>query len=208
MDYSNLNKDTYEILADEYEARVQGLLPVTNESMAYFASHLKPRGSVLDIGCAVGIAIKILKGKGFKVSGIEISPKMAEYARRRNPGAKIITGDFLKVDFDEKFDGILTFAFIHLFPKKEVEKIFEKIKSILKPSGVALLSSSESDESKEGWFVKDDFDKKEKRFRKFWTEKELEESLTNAGFEIVELKKFKDPYGKTWMDFVVRNRNY
>lgn len=205
MDYSSINKNTYDILADEYEGRVESLLPVTEDAMAYFASYLKPTGKVLDIGCAVGIAMSVLDKKGFRVSGIEISPSMAEYAKKRNPKADIIVGDFLKTDIKEKFDGVLAFAFIHLFPKKEVIKILEKIKTILEPGGIALLSSTESNESKEGWYVKDDFNKKEKRFRKFWTEKELEKSLSEAGFEKVALQKYTDPYGKVWMDFIVRN---
>lgn len=204
MNYSILNKNTYDILADEYEGRVDSLMPVTNDAMAYFASYLKPSGKVLDIGCAVGIAMSVLRQKGFKVSGIEISPSMAKYAEKRNPNSNVIVGDFLKTDFDETFDGVLAFAFIHLFPKKEAIKIFEKIKSILNPGGIALLSSTESSESKEGWYTKEDFSKKEKRFRKFWTQKELEESFMGAGFKKVALKKFTDPYNKTWMDFVVR----
>lgn len=204
MDYSALNKTTYDNLADEYESRVESLMPVTNAAMDYLTSYLKPNGEVLDVGCAVGIAMSVLSKKGFKVSGIEISSQMAEYAKRRNPDADIIVGDFLKTDFKKKFDGIVAFAFIHLFPKSEVIKILEKIGSTLKPGGVALLSSSESNESKEGWYAKDDFSKKEKRFRKFWTEKELAETIAQAGFTILELKKFPDPYGKVWMDFIVR----
>jgi cyclopropane fatty-acyl-phospholipid synthase-like methyltransferase len=203
MNYSILNKDTYDILADEYESRADSLMPVTNEAMSYFSSHVKPFGKILDVGCAVGIAMSVLERRGFQVSGIEISPSMAKYAKKRNPNSRVIVSDFLNTEFNEKFDGVLAFAFIHLFPKTEVMQIFKKIKLILNPGGVALLSSTESIESKEGWYVKDDFTKKKKRFRKFWTEKELEESLVNAGFRKVALKKFNDPYGKIWMDFIV-----
>ena len=205
MDYSILNKNAYDTLADEYESRADSLIPVTNDSMSYFIPYLKPSGKVLDIGCAVGIVMSVLRQKGFKVSGIEISPNMAEYARKRNPNSDIIVGDFLKTDLDEEFDGAVAFAFIHLFPKAEIAKILEKIKSILKPDGCALLGSTESDESKEGWYAKKDFNKKGKRFRKFWTEKELAEAIGKSGFKILALKKFPDPYGKTWMDFVVQN---
>lgn len=204
MNYSELNKSAYDALADEYEERVASLLPVTNAAMDYFTPHVKTGGKILDIGCAVGVAMSVLAQRDFVVSGIEISPHMAKHAKRRNPASKIVVGDFLQTQFNEKFDGVLAFAFIHLFPKTEVIKIFRKIISILAPNGVALLSSTESPESKEGWYEKDDFHKKEKRFRKFWTEKELEESFLEAGFEKVVLKKFPDPYGKIWMDFIVR----
>lgn len=199
------HKKVYDGLAGEYEKRVDSLLDVTENAMNYFSSYIKPGDLILDIGCGVGIAISLLTKRGFKVTGIEMSPKMVEFARKRNPEAKIIIGDFLKMKFDKKFDAVLVFAFIHLFPKSEIPVILAKIKSILKPGGVALISSTESSESKEGMYLKEDFDKKYKRFRKFWIEQELRESLEQAGFKELALKKFTDPFNKTWMDFVVQN---
>jgi len=204
MNNSVLHKKAYDELAEEYERRADSLLTVTENAMDYFSSYIKSGGLILDIGCGVGIAMSVLAKKGFRISGIEISPKMAEFARRRNPEANVITGDFLGTEFGDKFDAVLTFAFIHLFPKAEMPKIFDKINSILEPDGVALISSTESFESKEGMYVKEDFGKEYKRFRKFWTEQELRESLTQAGFKELALKKFTDPFGKTWMDFVVK----
>lgn len=204
MDYSSIHKNTYDELAEEYELRVDALTPVTEEAMNCFSAHVKPGGSVLDIGCAVGIAINILGKKGFRCTGLEISPKMADFARKRNPSANIITGDFLTADFNHKFDAILTFAFIHLFPKKQVVTILKKIKSILNPGGVALVSSTKSAESSEGWEIKKDYSKKVKRFRKYWTENELSETLNAVGFKKIILNKFTDPFKKTWMDFIVK----
>ncbi len=204
MGHSNLHKDVYDRLADEYEGRVGALMAVTQEAMDYFSSHIKPAGTVLDVGCGVGAAMNVLAQKGFIVSGIDISPKMLRFAKARNPGAKVIVGDFLETEFNNKFDAILTFAFVHLFPKAEVKQIFEKIRSILNPNGVALISSTESLESKEGVFSKDDFGEKHKRFRKYWTEQELRDSLNLAGFKELALKKYVDHFGKIWMDFVVQ----
>ncbi len=204
MNNSILHKKLYDRLAEEYEKRADNLLPVTQVAMDYFSSFIKPGGLVLDIGCGVGVAISVLAKKGFGVVGIEISSKMSEFAQKRNPEANVIVGDFLEIELNDKFDAVLAFAFIHLFPKAEMPKIFDKIKSILEPGGVALISSTESFESREGMYVKNDFGKEYKRFRKFWTERELRESLTRAGFRELALKKFIDPFGKTWMDFIVQ----
>lgn len=204
MDYSAINKITYDDLAKEYEERVNSLTAVTKRGINYFAKYVNPNGSVLDIGCAVGLAISVLKEKGFKVSGIEISPKMVKFAKKRNPGTDIITGDFLETEYNKKFDAVLAYAFIHLFPKAKIPEIFNKIKSVLSPGGVVLISSTESSVSKEGWEIKTDFNKKRKRFRKFWTEKELTNTIKEAGFKKLALKKFKDPFGKVWMDFIAQ----
>jgi SAM-dependent methyltransferase len=204
MNNTALHKKLYNELAEEYEKRTDILLPVTEKAMDYFSAYIKPGGSILDIGCGVGLAMSVLTSKGFEVVGIDLSQRMAEFAKRRNPRSNIIVGDFMEVKFDEKFDAALVFAFIHLFPKSEIPTVFDKIRSILKPGGVALISSTESFESKEGIYPKEDFGRRYKRFRKFWTEQELRDSLNQAGFKGLALKKYIDPFGKVWMNFVVR----
>ena len=203
MNLTSLNKQTYDTLANEYESRVPSLTPVTSEAMDYFTSYLPSNGTVLDLGCAVGIALKNLHERGFKTTGIEIAPQMVAFARKRNPHSKIIVGDFETASFNAQFDGILAFAFIHLFPKQKIPALFQKIRQLLTPTGIALISTTESPESKEGLFEKGDFNRGEKRFRKYWTEHELRQALLDAHFKIVALKKFADPYGKIWMDFIV-----
>lgn len=204
MDILSCHRNTYDELADEYETRVAELLPVTKMAMDYFAAYVPAGGTVLDVGCAVGSAMHVLSGMGFIPFGCDISPKMTAFAARRNPNARVWIGDFCSLDFGRTFDGVLAFAFIHLFPKREVGDVFRKIHSLLSPNGVALLSSTESSESKEGWFTKGDYHKKELRFRKFWTESELSNAMEAASFEVLDLMKPRDPFGKVWMDFVVR----
>lgn len=207
MDYSISNKKTYDELAEEYEERVDALQTITENAMEWFSSFIKPDGFILDIGCGVGIAINVLSKKNFKMTGIEISPKMAIFAKKRNPKVDIIVGDFLTTDFNNRFDAILAFAFVHLFPKKEIDGILKKIKSLLNNNGVVLISTTESLISKEGWEIKDDYNKKKKRFRKFWKDDELRETIQNAEFEVLDFKKFNDPFGKVWIDFIAKKES-
>src|SRR3989338_9824556 len=142
--YSLLNKDAYDTLAPEYEARVKDLLPITEEAMNFFSQYTKPGGTILDIGCGVGTVIQVLSQKGCTVTGIDIAPQMVRFAKQRNPKATVIMGDFLSFPFTTTFDGIVTFAFLHLFPQENVVSILQKIKLLLNPGGVALLTSTES----------------------------------------------------------------
>lgn len=200
----DVHRTLYDMLADEYETRASELVPVTKGAVEQFSRFLKPGGTVLDVGCGVGSAVRTLADRGFQASGIELSPRMAAYAQARNPSASILVGDFLRTEFRQSFDGVLAFAFIHLFPKRAVNGIFRKMHSVLAPNGTAHVSSTESAESKEGWFEKADYDKRALRFRKFWTEMELRDVLTASSFEVLDLAKPVDPFGKIWMDFVVR----
>ena len=99
----SIHKQTYDTLADEYESRVESLIPMTAEAVEICAKYLQPGSSILDIGCAVGIAVKCFNDRGFLCTGIEFSHEMATYAKARNPMSNIIEDDFLQHEFKETF---------------------------------------------------------------------------------------------------------
>ena len=69
----------------------------------------------LDIGCGAGAALILSRERGAHVSGCDASENMANFARERLPGAKILVGDMEDLPFvDETFDvttGINAFQF-------------------------------------------------------------------------------------------------
>jgi cyclopropane fatty-acyl-phospholipid synthase-like methyltransferase len=198
------NTKTYDALAKEYEERVSVRRDFNDARISRFIKFVTTGKEILDIGCAVGLETRIFGEKGFTVTGIELSHEMAEYARQRNPHAEIIEGNFMKTGFEKKFDGIFAQAFIHLFPKEEMETVFKKLNDLLKADGVMYLTTSRSQESKEGWYEKLDYAGHYKRYRKFWTKEELEESLHAHGFQIVDYYEIVDPFEKCWMVFTVQ----
>ncbi len=200
----SIHKQAYDTLADEYESRVGSLIPMTVEAIEICATYLQPGNSVLDIGCAVGIAVKCFNDKGFLCTGVELSHEMTTYAKTRNPMSDIIEADFLQHEFQETFDSVYMSAFIHLFPKDKIQEVFKKVKKILKPNGLIFLSTTKAEVSREGLETKHDYNKRMIRFRKHRTEQELQETLENHGFEIINKRIFADPYNKTWMGFVAR----
>lgn len=204
VEIQKVNRATYDILADQYEQRTKTLKNITEYALSLFIKHLDVGKEILETGCAVGLAVKIMEGKGLIVTGIDISPKMVIYAKRRNPKSNIILGDFLTYKFSRKYNGIFSFAFIHLFPKKVALKVLQKMYQLLKPGGILYIGTSRSDKSYEKWEEKKDYKDKEKRFRKHWTEKELENALIKTGFKKLDLYIIEDPFKKVWMDFVVQ----
>ena len=100
--------------------------------------YLAPKSKVLDIGC--GDSSFICKAKDdFICTGIEISEYLASLARNR-PGIKIITGNFLNIDFmNERYDGITLISILeHLDdPLAAITKCFE----LLNGKGILLLKT-------------------------------------------------------------------
>ncbi len=204
MDLLQAHKLIYDSLAEEYEAKVEKHIKTTSTTMDWFAEFITTGKSVLDLGCGVGLASKCLIEKGFELTGIDISKEMLRFYQARNPSAHIIEDDFMKTDFKQKFDGIVAFAFIHLFPKKQALKVLRKISDILAPGGVALIGSTDSSVSKEGWENKDDYLGKKMRFRKHWQKEEFRKALKDINLKEIALNRKIGGAGKIWLDFVVK----
>jgi len=204
MNLQTHHKNTYDELADEYEERVEKLRPVTREAVEVFSRYITSGKNVLDIGCAVGLAVEELNKLGYEITGIDISPKMINYARKRNPESRFYINDFMSKEFNETYDGILCFAFIHLFPKAEAIKVMEKVYKIMNKDGTIYIGTTKAQDSEEGFRVKDDYGKSLTRYRKNWTKEELKHTLSDFKFRKCHYKEFTDPYGKTWMDFICK----
>ena len=204
MDISQVARETYDSLADEYETKVDERRKICLETMPRFAQTITSGRRVLDIGCAIGIQMEVLGNYGFTVDGIDISPRMIEYARKRNPLSNFFCGDFMKMQFAEKYDGIIASAFIHLYPKIEAEKVVGRMHSLLKPFGVVLITTTKEKESSEGFRAKSDYSGERKRFRKFWTKEELSQMLIEQRFAALDYYEFTDVWKKLWMNHVSR----
>jgi SAM-dependent methyltransferase len=198
------NKTTYDLLALEYEERVDILKKVTSKAVNIFVKELSRGDKVLETGCGVGSALKMMERKGIAVTGIDISPQMIKYAKKRSPESKLILGDFLDYRFKQEFDGVFSFAFIHLFPKDYAIKVIKKMFSLLKPGGILYVGTTKSPKSAEGWELKKDYKRKHSRFRKHWRQEEIEKVFKDIGFKKLAVYIIEDPYKKVWMDFVLQ----
>ena len=204
MDYITAHKEIYDSLATEYESRNEKLLGVTKEAVNSLSSYLKPEDTILELGCGSGLAAKLLQDEGFKVSVIELSSKMIQVAKKITPSTTFIQGNFLKTDFSETYNAIFALAFIHLFPKADAISVLKKSHALLRDSGILYIGTTKESTSSEGWQEKVDYETQPKRYRKHWMQSEFEEVLKGSGFEILDVNLLSDPFGKVWMDYIVK----
>lgn len=200
------NRKTYDFLAQNYESIVNKNFRATKEAVEVMAPLIIGE-ECLDIGCGVGLSTKMLSDSGLIMTGIDISPKMIAFAKKRNLQAKFIIGDFLQYRFEQKFGGVFSMAFIHLFPKKVAIEILKKVYKLLNKGGFFYFGTTVSEKSSEGWEAKNDsfFPKNiRRRYRKHWVEEELEDILKEVGYNIVNIYHIDDPRGKVWMDYLVK----
>jgi SAM-dependent methyltransferase len=94
-----------------------------------------PAGSrVIDLGCGSGVFTQLLREAGYRVTGLDISPKLVERGRRVYPGLDLIVGDAEALPFaDGTFDGVLLSALVHHFP--DPRPLAAEVYRILRPGG-------------------------------------------------------------------------
>ena len=102
---------------------------------------------VLDVACGTGVLFPdYIKRKVNSVTGIDISPKMAQIAAKkcRDNNITVLCGDAENMKTDKRFDCIVVYnAFPH-FPNPE--RLIENLSSMLKPDGILTVAHSMSRE--------------------------------------------------------------
>jgi SAM-dependent methyltransferase len=201
------NRTVYDALANEYDQKAPKHFTTTHDRVDQVAKYVALGSEILDVGCGVGLALSILAEKKFKATGVDVSPRMAELARKRSPNTPVVLGDFLTVDFHVKYDAIWEQALLHLFPSVAEGVIFERFRALLKPDGILSLSTTVSEASGEGWDIKRDYGPAPVRYRRSITQAELVTAFTRHGFDFKKSWMTTDPFGKNWLTVIGKKRS-
>jgi ubiquinone/menaquinone biosynthesis C-methylase UbiE len=103
------------------------------------------KGKALDICCGAGTNTVFLAVKGFKVTGIDISSKALEYAKKNAEQANVkinfMKQNFLNLPFgDEEFDFVFDMGCFHHVKIEDRTKFIGGVHRVLKNGGVYLLT--------------------------------------------------------------------
>jgi len=141
----------YDAIADEFVGWSTKVVdPVRDRLFRKFVGLLGAGATVLDIGCGPGIPWTRMLADRFDVTGIDLSHRQIEAARREVPSATFIEGDVSLASFDEgSFDGAIAFYSIAHLPVDEHRPLFDRLARWLRPGG--LLLASVPVEASAGW---------------------------------------------------------
>lgn len=94
--------------------------------------------NVLDLGCGYGKFLGVIGQVAKNVTGLDISQRWLDEAKRRYPNIKLVLGDALKTSFNENFfDVIIT---IGLFEYVDRKIVMKEMNRILKKNGFCIIS--------------------------------------------------------------------
>lgn len=136
-------RSSYDTVAGRYEATFADELdgkPADRERLATFAAVVGD--PVLDLGCGPGqIGVEVM-GHGRRVSGVDLSPRMARLAGRRLGSA--VAGDLRALPVRSGSVGgvVACYSFIHL-RREEQTAGWAEVARVLRPGGRAVVTAHE-----------------------------------------------------------------
>jgi tRNA (cmo5U34)-methyltransferase len=143
-------KEHFEKEAEEFDNTILKLIPKYNEMIDSMISVIPFESSdkfkLLDLGCGTGNITKTVKEKfpNSVIYCIDIAENMIQMAKIKLEDYNDIeyhVGDFSEVDFEERFDIVVSsLALHHIKTDADKRKFYIKIYDILKPGGVFMNS--------------------------------------------------------------------
>lgn len=186
--------DVYDTIAHQYAKQYDVPESSDIQFVNKFLEQLPNGLKILDVGCGDGRDANYMTGKGFIVTGIDLSERMLAIARKRNHNIVFKQMDIRDLSFkDESFDGILcSFALIHV-QNNEIPKTMKGFERVLKSGGKFAIFAQQGESDH---YVVEPFAPEKKTFFNFFSESYLRQELTAAGFEGIEIQSehCDDPY--------------
>jgi len=179
------NMDTY--------AQNEGLKKLEGRRDEKLKKYLKAGDRVLDYGCGSGTIAIQCAGRVKEIQGIDFAAGMIEVSQRKAAESGVDNAHFMQATiFDERlekgsYDAALAWGILHLVDDRKL--VVKRINELLKPGGLLVSATECMGEKKTPITSLLSFLMKIGIFPislKFFTVAELEESITGAGFQIVQ----------------------
>jgi len=142
------NADAYRGMARHYDLHGWDWYAPTFGSrlLALLEEQGVPAGaSVLDAGCGTGSLALLLAGRGYSVTGVDLSSAMIARARAKDAGSDVDwrVGDLASLELGRTFDAIVSVAdvFNHLPSLDDWEASLRRLQSHLVPGGLLFLDA-------------------------------------------------------------------
>ena len=179
-------RDTYNRIAEDWhEDHKKDIW--WEEGSEYFAKLFPKDSTILDVGCAGGYKTTYLIQTGLKVTGIDISEKFIEIAKREVPDGTFFVMDMQKVEDLPVYDGIFAqAAFLHI-PREEFLATLHGLTAHLVRGGYFYVSVKEIREGNAAEEMKEenDYGYSYTRFFSYFTLDEIRDYFDKAGLEVV-----------------------
>jgi SAM-dependent methyltransferase len=156
MDPKQIVADGYDRVAESYSAFVKrSRNDPRDRYTALMLDRLPAGANVLELGCGGGLPTTALLAERFAVTGVDLSPRQIELARRQVPNAIFVEADMTTLEYPaDCFDAVVAFYSVIHVPRIQHRQLFGNIAQWLKPGGflvVTMATGSSPDCVEEDW---------------------------------------------------------
>jgi len=100
-----------------------------------------PRGgSVLDLGCGIGITSEIARRRAARVVAVDLAPRLIEYAAKTVPSVQFEVGDIVSLRLAERFDVVCLFDVMEHVPTARWADLWETVEIHLAEQGRVIVT--------------------------------------------------------------------
>jgi len=146
-------RDSYDRVADSYVRLMEttGMADIRSEpwlraAIDAFAASVRGVGPVLDAGCGPGQVTAYLHERGLDVSGVDLSPRMIEHARRLHPECRFSVASTTDLDLaPASLGGILGWWSLFNLPRAVLADVLAMFQRALRPGGQVLVATHVGD---------------------------------------------------------------
>jgi 2-polyprenyl-3-methyl-5-hydroxy-6-metoxy-1,4-benzoquinol methylase len=109
-----------------------------------FLARLPAGAHILDAGCGPGRDAAVFLRRGFRVTSIDASSSMVEFASRAM-GQPAILMPFEQIEFEDMFEGVWACASLLHVPLAQIDGVIARLVRALKPGGMFYMSTKAGD---------------------------------------------------------------
>ncbi|MCZ4122809.1 class I SAM-dependent DNA methyltransferase [Streptomyces sp. H39-S7] len=121
--------------------------PWLKASIDAFADTVGELGPVLDVGCGPGTVTAYLAERGLDVSGVDLSPRMIDNARRLHPQCRFRVASATELDLDQaSLGGVLGWWSLFNLPRAVLPQVLAHVTHALKPGGHFITATHVGDQ--------------------------------------------------------------
>jgi SAM-dependent methyltransferase len=147
-------RDSYDRVADTYVEMIAGTAlgdirrqPWYRAAIDVFADAVRDLGPVLDVGCGPGTVTAYLAGRGLDVSGVDLSPRMIDHARRLHPQCRFDVASATDLDLtDASWGGLLGWWSLFNLPRDVLPQVLDSFARALVPGGQLVVATHVGDD--------------------------------------------------------------
>ncbi|GAA3858904.1 class I SAM-dependent methyltransferase [Streptomyces sedi] len=142
-------RESYDRVADNYVRLVEttGMGDVRRDpwlraAIDAFAASVDGVGPVLDVGCGPGTVTGYLAERGVDISGVDLSPRMVEHARRLYPGCRFEVASATELELGEaSLGGVLGWWSLFNLPREVLPRVLGRFARALRPGGCLITGT-------------------------------------------------------------------